>query len=243
MKKFILCCMLALLLPLSACSVRNTPSAVPDSTGEEQQTSPAKKPGKKKDKKAVKEEVPASGTDLCIPEPLSEAAQASLDALRAEIRSSGNLCGMAFLGYVSPLMPLEESILTYGVFEELSWADQFPFLYEMTPEQCVNPAFSDLYCLVPGESVTKIRIVEMEMDEFAEPTETESSELAVCDGTQPLLFSAESNGWGGSNLRVILTDSQGREAAFCPAILANLGTIAPCDGVLDFTPPKSDPAG
>ena len=240
MKKLILICT-ALMLILSGCTVRSTQPAQPPVQPEASPESAAPKPlfgGKKKTEKSSEpkaEEVPASGTDLYLPEPAGEAAAASLAALRNEIAAADAACGIALLGYVSPLLSLEEGIVTDGLLEEKGYGDAYAFLREMTPLQCVNPAFSELYCLVPGADTVHVTVSEMVMDEYAEPTEEVSAVLYDRDGNDPVFLSADSNGWGGSNIRVCVTDGQGNECRFYATLLSNEGRFPETPGVWDFS--------
>ena len=106
---------------------------------------------------------------------------------------------------------------------------------EMTPAHCVNPAYSDLYCLVPGDDVNVVRVFRVAMDDDGEPTDTVEAMLYESLGKEPIFLSSESNGWGGSNILVEICTEQGLEIAFHPAILANLGRMSPEESVYDFS--------
>ena len=245
MKKIFYCTIvLTMLLSLCACTVRHTvEESAPDAVQQTEKTEQKKPKEQKKKEKQKKDEpeeqtVPASGTDLLVFEPLSGDASASLTVLRAAINDAGDCCGIAFLGYVPPTCPLEEGIVSCGLLEEENAPDllsRYPFLCEIAGAHCVNPAFSELYCLVPAATDAKVRVTRQVMDDSAEPTDEVAAVLYESDDGEPIFLSAESNGWGGSNVRVTVTDAQGRETSFIPAILCNLGTIAESDGVFDFS--------
>ena len=236
---------LAMLLSFSACTVRHPEAAVEPDTGQQTEVTEQKKTKeqkkKEKEKKkdvSQKETAPASGTDLLVFEPLSGEALSSLTALRASITEAGDCCGIAFLGYVPPTCPLEEGIVSCGLLDAENapeLLERYPFICEIAGAHCVNPAFSELYCLVPAAPDAKVRVTRQVMDDSAEPTDEVAAVLYDSDDGAPIFLSAESNGWGGSNVRVTVTDAQGRETSFIPAILCNLGTIAESDGVFDFS--------
>ena len=236
MKRIILCALAAVLLCLCACSKRKAPAEegtdLPAETPA--QTTPASG-GKTPTGTQPLPQGPASGTDLLIPEALSPEADASLSALRDAIDASDCVCALALLGHVSPELPLEESIVAFSLLEERDYALTYPFLAEITPSHCVNPAFSDLYCLVPRSSVRRVTVCQMEMDDDGEQTDRTEAVLYENTDGAPVFLSSQSNGWGGSNIRVLLRTEDGTETALVPAILANLGTLAPQDGVYDFS--------
>ena len=237
MKRQILCILCLLIVMLSACTVRREQSAT-DGSNDPAIGSPAHtKPvgGKTKPTDSPLPEVPVSGTDLLIPETMSAEATASLSLLRKEITSADCVCALALIGHASPEQPLEESIVSFSLLDEHDYAATFPFMAEMTPAQCVNPAYSDLYCLVPGDDVSVVRVSRVAMDEDGEPTDTVEAMLYESLGKEPIFLSSQSNGWGGSNILVEIFTEQGREIAFHPAILANLGRMSPEESVYDFS--------
>lgn len=236
MKRRILCVFCLLLLLLSACTIRK--EAPVDSGDGPAASAPAQsKPGgwKTKTTDPPVTEVPASGTDLFVPETLSAEAAASLSLLRDEITAAHCVCAVALMGHASPEQPLEESIVSFSLLDEHDYAAAFPFMAEMTPAQCVNPAFSDLYCLVPGDNVSAVKVSRIAMDDDGEPTDTVDALLYESLGKDPVFLSSQSNGWGGSNILVEIRTEQGREIAFHPAILANLGRLSPAEEVYDFS--------
>lgn len=221
----------------SACTVRQEQSVI-DSSDEPSFSAPSHtKPvgGKTKPTDPPLPENPASGTDLLLPESLSAEAEASLSILRDKITAADCVCAVALMGHTSPEQPLEESIVSFSLLEEHDYAAEFPFMAEMTPAQCVNPAYSDLYCLVPGDNVSAVKIFRVAMDDDGEPTDTVEAQLYESLGNDPVFLTSQSNGWGGSNILVEIRVEQGLEIAFHPAILANLGRLSPEDGVYDFS--------
>lgn len=236
MKKIPLILILVFLLSsLCACSVRDRaeaenpadPSrpAAPSEKEERKQEKPGKKPSKT--------DTPATGTDLLIPEPLSEAASAALAAVRTEAAANGDVCAIAFLGYADPERNIAESLAAENIFAGNPTCAAYPFLPELTPMNCHGEGFSELLCLVPAGEGYTLRLEEAEL-EAGEPTDR-LTELWSGAFSEPILFTADSNGWGGSNLIVTVTDASGSALRFNPGLLANLGSMNPVERVLDFT--------
>lgn len=227
---------------LSGCTARNTAAeAVPQTqtTQGKNKTDKTGKPGKSAlpDDKAS---VPASGTDLMLPEPWSTAAAEALQQVRAATEQSGLVCGLLFVGYLPPAASLAESVVSSDLLTEPGLLSEYPFVSEITASHCAAAAFSELYCLIPGAAAAEVKIFVQKTDKNGEPTGEITEELLVTDDNAPVLFSADSNGWGGSNVLVRVTDAAGKVMEFTPAILSNLLEPAPAEGVLGLSVLRQD---
>jgi len=228
----IACCALAFLF---GCTVRKPIEETETLDGTVQEEVKTEKEKKKDKKKSKEESAPASGTDLRIAEPLSDAASCALSDAQEKIAADGSFCGLIFLGYLPGGETLADSVVSSGLLDEQKITENYPFVPEITASRCAEQGFTELYCLVPGENTESIRAYCMRMNEDGEPSDEKIGELLSVDGNGPVLLSCDSNGWGQSNLLVTLTDTQGKEYSLCPAILANLGELAPAEGVSDLT--------
>ena len=219
-------CVLCLLL-LCACTSREQGTATTD-------PNIGKNPGK--DSAATTTLPPASGTDLFLPETLTEEAQLSLDVLRSLLRENDALCGIAFIAHTDPQRSLPENIVVHNLFAESSLVAAFPFVAEITADRCVGEVFSDMYCLVPTDPDSSISIELLVRDnESGEWLNDVERELFSVNDGAPILLSSQSNGWGGSNVRITVSTSEGKTVSFQPALLSNTGTVNPCPGVFDFS--------
>jgi len=179
---------------------------------------------------------PASGTDLPLPEPLTEESAASLEDLRRLIMENDAVCGIAFVAYADPQQSLPENIVSRDLLTASGIDLKFPFVAEITADHCVNEVYSDIYCFVPAEVNSKVLIELLVHDaENGEWTSKVERELFYTDDGAPILLSSQSNGWGGSNIRITVTTPEGKTVSFRPALLSNYGTVNPCAEVYDFS--------
>lgn len=212
-----------LLIILCACTVRS-----PELPAQNTQTSnayPSTDP-----RKPVQ---PASGSDLLLPEPYSEDAQAALKRLTEEMSESGSVCALAFVDLVDPELSIAASVETYDLVSAGGCWELYPFLKEMTPAQCFAEGNSELYCLLTAEEGSLVTIEKAEM-EHGEPTDR-TTELYRGSPEGPIFFTADSNGRGASNIRLTVKTPAGRELSFYPGLYSNLGTLGETEGVLDFS--------
>ena len=177
----------------------------------------------------------ASPSDLYIPEMRSKSAETSLAELRKRMEGAGADCAIAYLGHANPGMSLAEFLGCYDLLQDSKIGEAFPFLKEMTPANCVAEVWSDLFCLVPVSTDVRVVIEQVEMDEEAEPTDEVAAVLYDSSNGEPVFFTSESNGWGGSNVRVRITTADGSENDFWAAMWCNLGTVCEAERVLDFS--------
>lgn len=161
---------------------------------------------------------PASGSDLYIPEPLSEDAQAALDALYGELRTQDCLCAVAYLGAVPAGTPLAEYLERSGTLTELAeQGGAYRFLPELTPAQCGSGGFTMLYCLVPLSEQAPVCI------------RAGDRELYRSETGGPVLFTADSNGF---QVSIKAPEGEPRELSVMPG---SDGRPAAQPGLLDFT--------
>lgn len=175
----------------------------------------------------------ASGSDLYIPEPWSDAAQSALEQLRGNMAETGAVCAIAFVGYVDPNVSIAESVAVNDLFSETDCGERYPFLMEMTPAQCCAEGHAELYCLVPPADGCLVVIGETDMEE-GEPAGP-VRELYRSESGEPVYFTADSNGWGGSCIDLTVTAADGTTMHCTPALYCNLGTLAVPENVIDFS--------
>ena len=214
--KRMICYILALVVLLAVCCVivvgRRQPTAPPtetDGVTRPQRPSTVTSPGL---------ESPASGTDMYIPEPLSEEALAALDGLYGELESQDCRFALAYLGTVHVGTPLAEYLESSGLPRSLAeLGGAYRFLPEMTPAQCTEGGFPQLYCLVPQTGCRELHIL------------AGDRVLYQSESDAPVLFAADSDG-----VRVRITTPEGETLEF-PLTLQADGTLEPQPGIFDFT--------
>ena len=223
--KNIILYILAVAVLFAACylivSARRSAETPPAKTAEPtapQQPSTASPPGPDGTKEPDVTAVPASGTDLYIPEPLSGTARAALDGLYGQMRSQDCQLALAWLGTVPADTPLAEYLERSGLLKELAGqGEAYGFLPELTPAQCAAGGFENLYCLVPQSGCTQLRVLAGEQL------------LYQGEGDGPALFTGDSNGF-----RLSITTAAGETLEFSLSPLAD-GRLEPQAGLVDFT--------
>ena len=164
---------------------------------------------------------------------MSDAASASLAQARQIILDADAVFGLAFIGYTDPELSIPEAITAWELLEERDYPESFPFMKEMTPRQCAPGGGSELYCLVPFSEGDLVVIEQAETLE-GEPVEP-YTEIYCSTSGEPVFFTADSNGWGGSDVIVTVKDVKGRELRCNPAMWSNLAMLVQTDGVADLT--------
>ena len=223
-----------LALSCCSCTLREVPASEQTQTSEnpaksgKPAASTAQPTGEKAEKPAV-----SSGSDLFVPEPWSREAADSLSRLRSRAAEAGACCAIALLGYMDSDMTVAAFLAEYDLLSENGSGDAYPFLREMTPLQCCAEGYTELYCLVPTEKGCLVVIGETELVE-GEPTGP-VTEVYRSDSGDPVMFTADSNGWGGSCIDLTVTTPDGSTVHCNPGIYCNLGTLAIPDEILDFT--------
>lgn len=223
MRKMLFLLSAAALVFLSACTSRSPAPTVQNTETPHVRTEPGQ----------PEPTQPASGSDLLLPEPYSEDAQAALKRLTEEMSESGSVCALAFVDLVDPELSIAASVETYDLVSAGGCWELYPFLKEMTPAQCFAEGNSELYCLLTAEEGSLVTIEKAEM-EHGEPTDR-TTELYRGSPEGPIFFTADSNGRGASNIRLTVKTPAGRELSFYPGLYSNLGTLGETEGVLDFS--------
>ena len=214
--KQLICYILALVVLLAVCCVivlgRRQPAAPPA------ETDGVTQPQRPSTVTSPQPESPASGTDLYLPEPLSEEALAALEDIYGELQGQDCRFALAYLGTVPAGTPLAEYLEGSGTLTELAkLGGAYRFLPEMTPAQCAEGGFTRLYCLVPRAGCGGLRV------------QAGDKLLYQSESDTPVLFTAD-----GDGVRVSITAPEGETQEFSLTLQAD-GTLEPQPGILDFT--------
>ena len=214
--KRLICYLLALAALLALCCVivlgRRQPAAPPT------ETDGVTQPQRPSTVTSPQPESPASGTDLYLPEPLSEEALTALEGLYGELQSQDCRLALAYLGTVPAGTPLAEYLERSGTLTELAKrGGAYRFLPEMTPAQCAEGGFTQLYCLVPQAGCGGLRV------------QAGDKLLYQSESDTPVLFTAD-----GDGVQVSVTTPEGETQVFSLTPQAD-GIFGSQTGILDFT--------
>ena len=236
MRKAAIFLTVCMLLSLCACTVRKTESAVGTEQTGNPATAGAARPSASTAQSAAepaRTPDPASGTDLEIPEPLSDAASKSLAQARQLILDADAVFGLAFIGHTDPNMSIPEAIAAWEALEERGYAECYPFMKEMTPRQCTVGGGSGLYCLLP---LSEGDLVVIEQAEILAGKPVEPyTEIYRSSSGESVFFTAGSDGKSGSDVIVTVKDGKGRELRCDPAMWSDLTMPVQTEGVADLT--------
>lgn len=163
-----------------------------------------------------------------VSQPAADSAQ--LAALRAEIKDSGALMGVAYLGYAE--LPYFEDVTVY--LEANGFGDRYPFLYEIPEERIVRQEGCEIYAVVPASADVKLTAWEYGMDDAAASPEPGEELLQSSDG-QPILLMGNISDIV-PNLLVRAEEKGGLTADYAPCLSLEDGFLNSGEGVYDFTP-------
>lgn len=227
MKKYVIILLSLVLVFFSSCSKR------PDSTieNEAEVPGPATKSsvlqGKRDPSKEEKNaKIPATGSNLSVQEPLSEEARLSLDSLNLQISASGASCGIAYIGKNVSSSTVAECIEKNGILLESGYDADYPFMKEMTASQCAKGNFSDVFCLIPNDTVISIVIYEIGKS-------GDRSLLFSSDTCEPLFFSSNCTETNNGNVQITIITDNGTPTEFSPCFDAN-GSLLVGQGIYVF---------
>ena len=93
------------------------------------------------------------------PQPVSASEDPSLTRLREEIRTTGNLMGVAYLGTLSEG--------GQDAYDQLAsrWLDVYPFLASLNWEDAAVNSGMEVYCVVPRDPGSQVAVSEWIIDE------------------------------------------------------------------------------
>lgn len=154
--------------------------------------------------------------------------QQALAELQSEISGTGNLCAVAYLGY---LEGDDTDISAY--LEANGFTEAFPFLLEVTQDRVLQAEGGELYAVVPTDNEVILTVQEFMMEEGDDMPRAGEELLQVSDG-QPILLQGNISEIVPSFLVTARKGSVSVE--YSPALSMEDGQLSLINGIYDFSP-------
>lgn len=237
MKRKVLCTIMAAMMVLSACGSKapeqpseseNKQTEIADSETEGNQAGDTQSEGTQAEdtQKEASGEEDSQKADPTQTEASGQKVAPDLAKLYNRIKSSGAAAGACYIGYNDP--SLSDPVANQLAASEAVQA--YPFMKNIARDHWVLEPGEDIYCIVPGENVTKVVVYEYNvMDE-----KPERKVLYESDQCDPFILTANVSDIATNTL--IELDTADGHVEYAPSLsLKDGGLYVPESGVIDFS--------
>ena len=168
------------------------------------------------------EDTPPTQEQTQNTQPEPKPADPSLTQLRAKLQENSALCAIAFLGH----LPQDDPNQLSSLLQTGGYLEQYPFLGQIDPAQIVSYEGSEVYCLVPQETITDLTVQAWLSNESNHYQGQVGETLYHATTGDPILLIGNLNDMI-PNLLVTLTGRTGETLSYSPS-------LSPCDGTVEL---------